>query len=69
LIDEYSWFKRWESFGMNLLIGLPVDKPTTPRQQMFLPNYLRDGFTTATVNGNEPFVTATSRDLTGTQFR
>ncbi len=68
LIDEYSWFKRWESFGMNLLIGLPVDKPTTPRQQMFLPNYLRDGFTTATVNGNEPFVTATREILPAPNF-
>ena len=59
MIDEYSWHKRWENFGMNLLIGLPVDRPTTYREQMFLPDYLRDAFQTATVHNGEPFVLET----------
>ena len=49
LIDEYSYDKRWENFGMNLLIGYPVDKPTTPREQQFLPDYLAKAITTATI--------------------
>lgn len=49
LIDEYSLEKRWENFGMNLLIGLPVDKATTPMEQMFLPDYLSKGFENAFV--------------------
>lgn len=59
MIDEYSWHKRWENFGMNLLIGLPVDRPTTYREQTFLPDYLRDAFQTATVHNGEPFVLET----------
>jgi hypothetical protein len=49
LIDEYSYDKRWENFGMNLLIGYPVDKPTTPREQQFLPDYLAKAITSATI--------------------
>jgi len=59
LIDEYSIEKRWENFGMNLLIGLPVDRTATPMEQMFLPDYLSYGFEDASVNINgkkEPFV-------------
>jgi hypothetical protein len=44
LIDEYSWDKYWENFGMNLLIGLPVDAKATPSQQTFLPDYLSKAF-------------------------
>lgn len=56
MIDEYSWHKRWENFGMNLLIGLPVDRPTSYREQMFLPDYMRDAFQSATIRNSEPFV-------------
>lgn len=50
LIDEYSYDKRWENFGMNLLIGYPVDKPTTPREQQFLPDYLAKAIASATIS-------------------
>jgi hypothetical protein len=67
LIDEYSIEKRWENFGMNLLIGLPVDRAATPMEQMFLPDYLSLGFENACVNINgkeEPFVLSKKTLLT-----
>ncbi|HEY0262444.1 MAG TPA: DUF4105 domain-containing protein [Chitinophagales bacterium] len=60
MIDEYSYHKRWENFGMNLLIGVPVDRPTTYREQLFLPDNLRDAFGTATVHNGEKFVLETN---------
>jgi hypothetical protein len=52
LIDEYSYDKRWENFGMNLLIGYPVDKPTSPREQQFLPDYLAKAIASATISAD-----------------
>lgn len=59
LIDEYTLNKRWENFGMDLLIGPQVDKPTTHIEQMFLPDYLAKGFMNATIptdSGIKPLV-------------
>ena len=49
LINDYSMSKPWEQFGMGILIGLPVDKITTPRQKCFLPDYISRAFAHATM--------------------
>ncbi|MFN8308641.1 MAG: DUF4105 domain-containing protein [Chitinophagales bacterium] len=51
LINDYSAHHLWDQFGMNLLIGLPVDVITTPRQECFLPDYLSQAVAQATING------------------
>ena len=50
LINDYSMSKPWEQFGMGVLIGLPVDRITTPRQKCFLPDYISRAFEHATIH-------------------
>jgi hypothetical protein len=51
LINDYSDNAPWSQFGMNLLIGLPVDRQATPAQMCFLPDYLSRAFAHATIDG------------------
>lgn len=51
LINDYSEEHPWEQFGMGLLIGLPVDRTATPREETFLPDYLSEAFAHATIGG------------------
>lgn len=49
LIDPYLEDKRWQDLGMDLGLGTPADKIATPYQYMFLPDYLMNGFSSATI--------------------
>jgi hypothetical protein len=49
-IKRYLAHLPWELFGINLLLGSGVDKPMKNEDAMFLPDYLRNGLSTATVN-------------------
>jgi hypothetical protein len=51
LINDYSESALWSQFGMNLLIGLPVDRQSPPSQMCFLPDYLSRAFAHASING------------------
>jgi len=55
LIDPFLENKRYQDLGMDLGLGLPSDKIATPYQYMFLPDHLKNGFSSATVvvNGKE----------------
>ena len=60
LIEPYG--SAWLTLGMNLLLGIPADHTATPRETMFLPDYLMQAFGAATVersNGRQPLVTRT----------
>jgi hypothetical protein len=60
LINDYSENQPWEQFGMGLLIGLPVDRIATPKEETFLPDYLSKAFAHATISGRplcKPVVT------------
>jgi hypothetical protein len=50
-IDRYLAHLPWERFGIDLLLGSPVDKVMSNEDAMFLPDYLKRGITSATVNG------------------
>lgn len=52
LIDDYSAAHPWYQFGMGILIGLPVDRQATPREQCFLPDYLSEAVAHTTVEGH-----------------
>ena len=62
LIDLYLVNHHWSDFGIDLALGLPTDGIATPSDYMFLPDYLMEGFGTATIvrNGERlPFVLST----------
>lgn len=49
-INRYLAHLPWERFGINLLLGSPVDKVMKNDDAMFLPDYLSNGLAGATVN-------------------
>lgn len=51
IINRYFYKVHFERFGINLLLGSRIDKVMTNEDIMFLPDYLRDGLTKATING------------------
>jgi hypothetical protein len=40
LLWEYLRHRRWVGFGIDLILGADVDRPITPWESMFLPDYL-----------------------------
>jgi hypothetical protein len=57
LIHEYldSSSQYWSKFGIDILLGAPLDKKLTNNEAMFLPDYLLKGFDSSTI-GNKPVV-------------
>ncbi|WP_461490375.1 Lnb N-terminal periplasmic domain-containing protein [Pontibacter sp. HJ8] len=49
LIDLYLPPQPWSDFGIDLALGAPIDRTATPYEYMFLPDYLSQGFATATI--------------------
>lgn len=49
LIQENVYWNSWGSFGMDLGIGSVVDRPTTARQQLFLPEHVMLAFKGASI--------------------
>lgn len=55
LTDLYLRWQPWGDLGIDICLGLPMDKKATPYEHMFLPDYVEAGFDNATING-EPLV-------------
>jgi hypothetical protein len=53
IINQYFYRKHWERVGVNILLGSRIDKVMTTSDIMFLPDYLRDGLASATLNGRK----------------
>lgn len=51
IMNRYFYRDHWTRLGVNLLLGSKIDKPMTNEVIMFLPDYLRDGITGATLDG------------------
>jgi hypothetical protein len=49
LIDLYLPPQPWSDFGIDLALGAPIDRKATPYEYMFLPDYLSEGFGSATI--------------------
>ena len=61
LIHECTARHAWLTFGIDLALGAPLDRPTTYREQMFLPAVLADDLAhayTTDENGEERFIGA-----------
>jgi len=44
LEDRYLDFQPWGDLGINIGLGLPIDKKATPYEYMYLPDYLESSF-------------------------
>lgn len=56
LISDYLESQPWNELGIDLALGLPADKKAKPRQYMFLPEWLKEGFEDATIGKNRPLI-------------
>ena len=54
LTDIYLKHQPWGDLGIDIGLGLPIDKKAAPSEYMFLPDYVESGFDHATIqqNGN-----------------
>jgi hypothetical protein len=55
LTDIYLIHQPWGDLGIDICLGLPMDKKASPYEYMFLPDYIESSFDRATINSN-PFV-------------
>src|SRR5690606_37359003 len=55
LTDLYLMHQPWGDLGIDICLGLPMDKQLTPYEYMFLPDFVESGFNHATItkNGND----------------
>jgi hypothetical protein len=49
LTDFYLDQQPWGDLGIDICLGLPMDKKITPYEYMFLPDYVESGFDHATI--------------------
>ena len=59
LVDSLTANKPWGDFGIDLCLGLPMDKKLTAYEYMFLPEFLGRGIAKATIDREgetQPFV-------------
>lgn len=57
LTDLYLQKQPWGDLGIDICLGLPMDKTATPWEYMFLPDYIESGFDHATLlKENKPIV-------------
>lgn len=59
MIDYYMNYNEWMDFGIDLILGRPLDKVADNRERMFLPEELMAAFDSATYKG-QPVVQASS---------
>ena len=64
LIHSYldAGHQYWSKLGIDILLGLKVDKKVSNRQAMFLPDYLSKGFDSAVIN-HQPLVSTSQTIL------
>jgi hypothetical protein len=59
LTDLYLTHQPWGDLGIDICLGLPMDKKATPYEYMLLPDYVEAGFNHASIKSNgvdEPLV-------------
>ena len=50
LTDQYLTNQPWGDLGIDICLGMPMDKKATPFEYMFLPDYVESGFDHAFIN-------------------
>lgn len=56
MVDSLSVYQPWGDFGIDICLGLPMDKKMSPLEYMFLPGYVFKGFGQATIRRGEQHV-------------
>lgn len=51
LTDIYLHHQPWGDLGIDVCLGLPMDKKASPYEYMFLPDYIESAFDHASLNG------------------
>jgi hypothetical protein len=51
LTDLYLHHQPWGDLGIDVCLGLPMDKTASPYEYMFLPDYIESAFDHASLNG------------------
>lgn len=51
LTEKYLAQQPWGDLGIDICLGLPMDKQLAPFEYMFLPDYVESGFDHASLNG------------------
>jgi hypothetical protein len=49
LTDNYLKYQPWGDLGIDICLGLPMDKKAAPYEYMFLPDYIESSFDHATI--------------------
>jgi hypothetical protein len=52
LTEIYLQQQPWGDLGIDICLGLPMDKKATPYDYMFLPDYIESSFDHTTINGS-----------------
>jgi Domain of unknown function (DUF4105) len=52
LTDIYLKQQPWGDLGIDICLGLPMDKKASPQEYMFLPDYIESGFAHASILNN-----------------
>ncbi len=52
LTEIYLQQQPWGDLGIDICLGLPMDKKASPYEYMFLPDYIESSFDHATINGS-----------------
>ena len=55
ILKEYEQNTAWLELGINILLGLPVDKNITTKNTMFMPDYVASVLSNSTL-GNKPII-------------
>ena len=56
MVDSLSVYQPWGDFGIDVCLGLPMDKKMAPLEYMFLPGYVLKGFNQATIKRGNDYV-------------
>jgi hypothetical protein len=56
LTDIYLKYQPWGDLGIDICLGLPMDKRLTPDEYMFLPDYIESAFDHATIRNDSATV-------------
>lgn len=63
LTDLYLDKQPWGDLGIDICLGLPMDKKLTPYQYMFLPEYAESGFDHATIKQHDSTVALVEKKI------
>jgi hypothetical protein len=63
LTDRYLRYQPWGDLGIDICLGLPMDKTATPSEHMFLPDYIESGFDHATIKHGTETVPLVARKI------